>query len=588
MRIPTLRPELTGEHGLRNFVYLVWRHLGLPDPTPVQYDICDYLQHGPERLVVQAYRGAGKSWITAAYAVWLLLLDPQLKILVVSASKDRSDAFSTFVRRLIDEIPECRHLAPKKGQRDSRVAFDVGPSDAAQSPSIRSVGISGQMTGSRADIIIADDVEVANNSDTEVKRIKLAESIKEFDAILKPPVKNQRGEVIKRGGRVRFLGTPQSEQSVYSLLPERGYEIRIWPARLPTERQQIAYGDRLSPLIQHALEDPSMRPGDPVDPLRFDDDDLTKREASYGRSGFALQFQLDTSLSDAERYPLRLRDLIVMDLDLRQGPEKLVWAGGPQTLDTSLPNVGFNGDGFHRPMAIQGDFIPWSGVVMAIDPSGRGADECAVSVVKALNGFLYLTACIGFYGEGFSDETLKNIAEVAELHQVNHIVVEQNFGNGMFTVLLGRALNDYGYPCFIEEVRHSTQKEARIIDTLEPVMNQHKLVVGRDVVENDRLQVNPHIATEKQTAYTLFHQMTRLTRERGALAHDDRLDSLAIAVDYWVRQIGVSADEAMEDRQQELLELELQRFAQNSVGDIVAGVELPVRSWLTHRRKMLG
>ena len=95
----------------RNFVYLAWEHLGLPEPTPIQLDIASYLQKGPRRRVVQAFRGVGKSWLTSAYAVFRLLHDPSINILVVSASKQRADDFSTFTLRLINEIPICQHLS---------------------------------------------------------------------------------------------------------------------------------------------------------------------------------------------------------------------------------------------------------------------------------------------------------------------------------------------------------------------------------------------------------------------------------------------------------------------------------------------
>ena len=221
----------------RVFVQLVWSHLGLPNPTPVQFDIAHYLQNGPRRLVIEAFRGVGKSYITSAFVAHQLLLNPELKILVVSASKIRSDDFSTFVQRLILEMRVIRHLAPTPDQRNSKISFDVGPATASHSPSVKSVGITGQLAGSRADLIVADDVEVPNNSATQVMRDKLSESVKEFDAILKPD------------GRVVFLGTPQTEQSLYELLPERGYETRIWPAQYPEDGALSKYGNRLAPLF---------------------------------------------------------------------------------------------------------------------------------------------------------------------------------------------------------------------------------------------------------------------------------------------------------------------------------------------------
>lgn len=226
---------------MRNFLYVTWKFLGLPEPTPIQYDIAHYLMTGPRRKIVEAFRGVGKSWITTAYAVWKLYRDPDIKIMVVSASKAAADNFSVFALQLIKGMPELRHLIPRSDQREAKVSFDVGPARESKDPSLRSLGITSQLTGSRADLIIADDIEVTNNSQTQAMREKLAEQVKEFDAILKP------------GGEITFLGTPQCEQSIYNVLPQRGYDIRIWPARYPDEAQLAAYGDRLAPLIRQQL-----------------------------------------------------------------------------------------------------------------------------------------------------------------------------------------------------------------------------------------------------------------------------------------------------------------------------------------------
>ena len=170
----------------RVFLTLVWRHLNLPDPTPIQLDIALYLQHGPRRKIIEAFRGVGKSWITAAYVVWRLRQNPNLKFMVLSASKDRADNFTTFCMRLINEIPILQCLIPRADQRCSKLSFDVGPARADHAPSVTSKGIFSQITGGRADEIIADDIEVPNNSFTQSMRDKLSEAVKEFDAILKP------------------------------------------------------------------------------------------------------------------------------------------------------------------------------------------------------------------------------------------------------------------------------------------------------------------------------------------------------------------------------------------------------------------
>lgn len=529
----------------RVFTFVVWRHLGLPDPTPVQVDIANYLQNAPRRAVIEAFRGVGKSWLTSAFVCWLLLNNPQLKILVVSASKERADAFSTFVKRLINEIPVLQHLKPKEGQRDSVIAFDVGAARPDHSPSVKSVGITGQITGSRADVLIADDVEVPNNSMTQMMRDKLSEAVKEFDAILKP------------GGRIIYLGTPQTEMSLYNQLPERGYETRIWPALYPELGQVIKYQGKLAPYVTKALEEDAGNAQLPTDPRRFSQEDLMERRASYGRAGFALQFMLDTSLSDADRYPLKVGDLIIQNLNPSMAHTKVAWASSPEICINDLPNVALTGDRFFRPMWHSDDMSEYTGAVMSIDPSGRGKDETGYACVKALAGNLFVTEAGGVTG-GYEPETLEGLAYAAKRNQIKEIIIEANFGDGMFTQLLKPVLGRI-YPCTVTEVKHSTQKEARIIDTLEPVMSSHRLIIDQKVVQKD-------FDTAADIKYSLFYQLTRITRDRGALVHDDRLDALAIAVNYWVETMGRDNNKAANDLKSKALEKELKKFSMGVFG----------------------
>lgn len=540
----------------RHFLKLIWNEIGLPVPTPVQNDIAKYLQEGPKRSIVEAFRGVGKSFITGAFVVWHLYRDPQLKIMVVSAGADRATAFSHFVKRLFVEIPLLRHLQPdpSKGQRESVIAFDVGPAIVDQSPSVKSVGINGQLTGSRADIIVADDVEVTNNSMTQTMRDKLSSLVKEFDAVLKPLPR----------ARIIYLGTPQTEMSLYNELTKRGYELRIWPSQYPSEQQVTGYGPYLSPYIYNRITTENV--GRSTDPQRFNDVDLAERLASYGKSGFALQFMLDTSLADVDRYPLKLSDFMVSSLgDVDKGPENLIYGKAKESLLESLEAIGLAGDYWYSPMGPalnQIEWAPYTGCVMALDPSGRGKDETAYAILKILAGRLYLVASGGFMGGYEEDTVLRPIAELAMRHKVKHIVVEENFGGGMFAQLLKPIMGEV-YNCMIEEVRHNTQKEARIIDTLEPVLNSHRLIVDRDVIEAD---LKFAMANEKNKQYSLFYQLTRLTKERGSLSHDDRLDALSIAVAYWVEHMSRDHFKAKKQRKDKDLKEELKRFIKHAVG----------------------
>jgi len=529
----------------KNFLFLCWQHLNLPEPTEVQYDIADYLQSTEKRITIQAFRGVGKSWITSAFVCHQLLLNPQRNILVISASKSRADDFSTFTQRLIGEMPLLQHLVPRDNQRHSKVSFDVAPALASHAPSVKSMGITGQLTGSRADLIIADDVESANNSQTQLMRDRLSETVKEFDAIIKPKI-----------GRIVFLGTPQTEMSLYNSLDERGYKTKIWTALYPTRAQTIGYGDKLAAVIKNITD----QEGKPTDPDRFNEIDLMERMSSYGRSGFNLQFMLDTTMSDLNRYPLKLNDLIILSgcSTWEEAPAKIQWASGQdqiKALDPELPNVGLKGDYFTSPLHMSDEFAQFEGTVMSIDPSGRGADKTAYAVLKMLHGILYLTA-IGALEGGYDTATMTKLSNIAKQQGVNYVVIESNFGDGMATQLLKPVMAQI-HPCEIEEVRHNIQKEKRIIDTLEPIMNSHRLVVDEDIIKQD-FRLDPD--------HQLFRQMTRLTRDKGALRHDDQIDALAMAANYWVERMDRDQSLSYDKHKEDILNEELEHFMEVALG----------------------
>lgn len=521
----------------RVFIYMVWKMISLPDPTPIQYDIAHTLQNLPnDRFIIEGFRGVAKSFITCAYAVWTLWRDPQKKVEIVSASKDRADANAIFIKRIIYTLPFLAHLKARPDQRDQQNLFDVGPAVPDISPSIKSVGISGQLTGSRADLLIADDVEVANNSGTQTQRDKLNEAVKEFDAIIKPK------------GQIVYLGTPQNEMSLYNELQQRGYRCRIWTVLYPESlSEREFYGDRLAKIIADKYDNnPELYAGKPTDPRRFDEEEIYKRRLSYGKAGFALQFMLNTNLSDQEKYPLKVQDLMIANLSIDEANLKWYWSNDRQLRINDLPCVALKGDYFYEPQGRSNEVFEYTGTVMAVDPSGRGKDETSYAIVKYLNGYLFVLE-VGGTREGYSDSTLRQLANKAKIYGVNEIVVEGNFGDGMFSQLFKPVLNDI-HPCSVTEVKNYAQKEARIIDTLEPVMMRHKLIIHKQVILDD------YQVYENTPAYSLIYQMTRLSRDRGALAHDDRLDALCMAVAYWLAVMDRDEEIGMQEQIEAKLE----------------------------------
>ena len=517
------------------FLQALWGQLDLPTPTRAQYAIADYLQHGPKRLQIQAFRGIGKSWITGAFVLWTLFKDPEKKIMIISASKERADNMSIFLQKLIIETAWLVHLRPKSDDsRWSRISFDVACSPH-QAPSVKSVGITGQLTGSRADLMILDDIEVPGNSMTEFMREKLLQLCTEAESILTP----------KNDSRIMFLGTPQTTFTVYRKLAERAYKPFVWPARYPRKVSQ--YEGLLAPQLVEDIEGGAEKWE--VTDDRFDNEDLIEREASMGRSNFMLQFMLDTSLSDAEKFPLKCADLIVTSVNPTTAPECVVWCSDPQKVIKDLPTVGLPGDYFYSPMQLQGTWDPYQETICSVDPSGRGSDETAAAYISQRNGFLYLHD-MRAYRDGYSDNTLLDILKGCKKYGVTKLLIETNFGDGIVSELFRKHLQQTKQNIDIEEVRANVRKEDRIIDSLEPVLNQHRLVIDRAVIEWD-FKSNPQAAPEERLLYMLFYQMSRMCREKGAIRHDDRIDALAQGVQYYTDALGISALEAIKNRKRD-------------------------------------
>jgi hypothetical protein len=547
------------------FLQALWDQLDLPSPTRAQYAIADYLQSGPKRLQIQAFRGVGKSWITGAFVLWTLFKDPEKKIMIISASKERADNMSIFLQKLIIETPWLKHLQPKSDDsRWSRISFDVNCSPH-QAPSVKSVGITGQLTGSRADLMILDDIEVPGNSMTEFMREKLLQLCTEAESILTP----------KDDSRIMYLGTPQTTFTVYRKLAERAYRPFVWPARYPKNLSQ--YEGLIAPQLQEDIDNGS-QPGECTDPDRFDDEDLLQRESAMGRSNFMLQFQLDTSLSDAEKFPLKMADLVVTAVNPTTAPDNVIWCSDPRNILKDLPTVGLPGDYFYSPMQLQGDWTEYQETICSVDPSGRGTDETAACYLSQKNGFIYLHE-VRAYRDGYSDSTLLDILKGCKKYNAKTLLVETNFGDGIVSELFKKHIQQTKQNIFIDEVRANVRKEDRIIDALEPVLNQHRLVVDRGVIEWD-YSSNKDSAPESRLLYMLFYQMSRMCRMKFAVKHDDRLDCLAQGVKYFTDALSISAQQQINLRKREDWNDMMEAFIddpQSMTNHIVLGMDVKQR-----------
>jgi hypothetical protein len=270
-----------------------------------------------------------------------------------------------------------------------------------------------------------------------------------------------------------------------------------------------------------------------------------------------------------------MADLVITSVNPKSAPDSVVWCSDPQNVIKDLPTVGLPGDYFYSPMQLQGEWGPYQETICSVDPSGRGADETTAAYISQRNGYLYLHE-MRAYRDGYSDNTLLDILRGCKKLGVTKLVVETNFGDGLVAELFKKHIIQTQQAIDVEEVRANVRKEDRIIDALEPILNQHRLIVNRSVVEWD-YKSNKDEAPEKRLLYMLFYQMSRMCREKGAVRHDDRLDALAQGVQYFTDAMSISALEVVKERKREEWNDMLQAFIddpQSETNHLVLGMNL--------------
>lgn len=527
-----------------DFAYDCMEFLGF-ECSVMQLDIANYMQYGSKLRMVQAGRGEAKTTLGAMYAVWRLIQNPKTRVLIMSGGQKLSQQISTLIIKIIDSMPALECLRPSRDDRQSYVAYDVHHElkGIDKSPSIACTSIFGSIQGNRADLLLADDIEMEAKATTQEGREKLLGITLDLGSIVKD-------------GDILYLGTPQTMDSIYNTLTDRGYSLRIYPARYPTEEEEKAYGAYLAPIIVKAMQDnPALRTGgglvgdrgQPTDPLLNSEDLLRAREGDMGAARFNLQFMLNTSLVDMERYPLKTDKLIFSSIGDTHAPASYVWSASVASKIIPPAGAAIQNCDFYMAQSVSSDMVPYRGTVMYVDPSGGGAngDELGWAVTRAANGYIYLVDVSGMHG-GLHEHNLKALISIAIKYRVTRFIVEKNYGAGalmqVITPMLVAAYKEAGLPpVSLEEVWETGQKELRIIDIIEPVIGTHRLVVNIDLIHTDAESIQIHPA-EKRKLYSLWYQFSRITRGRGALAHDDRIDAVAGAIRPWVHELAVDRE----------------------------------------------
>lgn len=528
--------------------------LGFP-LTDMQADIAEFMEHGPRLRMVMAQRGEAKSTLAALYAVWRLVQRPQDRVLVVSGGETQASEVALLIIRVIMQWDILTYLRPDKsaGDRASIEAFDThyALKGLDKSPSVACIGITASLQGKRADLLIPDDIETTKNGLTVTQREHLLHLSKDFSSIC-------------THGDILYLGTPQTKDSIYNTLPARGFQVRIWPGRFPTQEETEKYGDKLAPFLSERIAaDPTLQTGGgldgskgkPADPHRYSEGDLCDKELDQGPEGFQLQYMLDTTLADAARQQLKLSDLLVANFDHERLPEIIVYQAAPKYEVQLQPDFPVKLVKLYHPVPVDSQFVPPKDApMMYLDPAGGGTDEIGLAVTAAVGPYIHAFDVQGLKG-GLTDDNGKKIVEVVRRYGVKLIKVESNMGHGLFEINLRAILasykDDQGRPEFPDVGvigEYSTgQKERRIIDSLVSAMQRHRIVIHQQVFESDRACGLQH-SIDKRVQYSVFYQLANITTDRGSLPHDDRLEALAGAVRHWKGVLTKDEDAAAKER----------------------------------------
>jgi hypothetical protein len=237
------KPE--ARRGFRGFALDWFEPLGQHVPTHLGV-MADWLgthwwkKALPKRLLMLAFRGAGKSTLVGLFAAWMIKKKPDIRILTLSADLALARKMVRNVKRIIEKHPTIAPLKPKKPELWGAEQFTVLRAAELRDPTMLARGIDGNFTGSRADVVICDDAEVPGNSDTPAKRQSLREKLGEIEFVLVP------------GGFQLYLGTPHTYYSIYAgaARPELGetraflqdFKRKSFPIR--DEKGKLAWSKR--------------------------------------------------------------------------------------------------------------------------------------------------------------------------------------------------------------------------------------------------------------------------------------------------------------------------------------------------------
>jgi hypothetical protein len=423
------------------FLTLWNRGQGLSTPN-IHYQIAHWLEacwRGEDRhLLLMAFRSCGKSTIVGLFCAWLLFTDPNIRILVLAADLNLARKMVRNVKKIIERHMLTQFLLPEKREQWASDSFTVQRDLERRDPSMQAKGITANITGSRAEVIICDDVEVPRTCDTAAKRADLRERLLEIEYIL------------VQGGTRLFVGTPHHYYSIYADQPRQ--EIG----------EDAAFLNDYTRLSCPLLDDK----GASVWPERYKEEDIERIKAHTGPNKFESQMMLrPVALEDRRLNP---EDLVVYDgiIKYREAASRAqLWLNGRQLVSCSA---------FWDPAFAAAQGAGDSSVLAVVYSDDEGhyyLHHCA-----------YLRAASG-NNEDEATQQCRLVAKIAKELHLPSITIEIN-GIGRFLPnMLRKILHESGTPTAVVELTSRRAKAVRIVEAFDTVLAAKALYVHQTVFD---------------------------------------------------------------------------------------------------------
>ncbi|MHC8508724.1 MAG: phage terminase large subunit [Rhodospirillales bacterium] len=411
---------------LLEFVWMWNREQGQRTPG-LHREMCGWLhtcrRAGRRNLLLAAFRNSGKSTLAGLFAAWLISQNPNIRILVLAADQALAQKMVRNVKRVVERHPLTRGLKPGCADQWAADRFTVNRAKELRDPTMLAKSAQANITGSRADVILYDDVEAPNTSGTPAKREDLRERLRESDYVLVP------------GGTRLYIGTPHAFETIYAAGP-KGF---------------LAGFERLElPLLNSK--------GESRWPERFSTADIENLRRASGVNKFESQMMLrPVSWAEGRLDPDKLR-LYKDELDEhRANGEHVLMLGRRRLVSASCwwdPAYGAPGKGDNSVIAC----------VFTDDGGGYW-----------LHAVEYLHCDPNTPDIAEATQQIAQIMRFAERWRLPSVTVETN-GIGRFLPgLLKSEVRARGLGCAVGEHVSKGSKDLRIIDTFDAVLAAGRL-----------------------------------------------------------------------------------------------------------------